>query len=124
MKYGFDIDGTITAHPREMAGIMKALVEAGHEVHVITGHIGDAKIEIEVREQQLARLLCPVLRGVHYQHLHSVEGTRENIMETVGKAKGCLCRDLDIEMMFENEMDYIRRIRAYSPRTACLEVRP
>ena len=37
MRFGFDIDGTLTALPAQLGAIMRGLRATGHEVHVITG---------------------------------------------------------------------------------------
>ncbi len=39
MKFGFDIHGVLDTHPEVYAAMTKALVAAGHEVHVITGAV-------------------------------------------------------------------------------------
>jgi len=39
MKFGFDVHGVLDTHTEVYGVITTALVEAGHEVHVITGEI-------------------------------------------------------------------------------------
>ena len=38
MKFGFDYHGVLDAHPALYGCLTTALVGAGHEVHIITGH--------------------------------------------------------------------------------------
>jgi len=37
MKFGFDFHGVLNTHGKEYAELTAALVEAGHEVHIVTG---------------------------------------------------------------------------------------
>ncbi len=61
MKFGFDIHGVVDTHPEVYAAITKALEEAGHEVHVITG--AQRTPELEFRLQDL---------GIRYTHWFSI----------------------------------------------------
>lgn len=61
MKVGIDLDGTITSLPELFALLTRALVAAGHEVHVITyREIGsETRVAAELEES-----------GIHYTGLH------------------------------------------------------
>jgi len=37
VKFGFDVHGVVDTHPEVYSALTKALVDAGHEVHIITG---------------------------------------------------------------------------------------
>src|SRR5690349_16205980 len=100
MTFVFDIDGTIARHPKVFRELMTALKAGGHDVHILTGHIGpdteeerakaeDARLEqlIEFRigsqrqyDQlrvaigtdgvEVARLKAAVLRHWGCRHVH------------------------------------------------------
>lgn len=60
LKIGLDIHGVISKNPEFFRIITKLLVDAGHEVHIITG--GSLKAtELELK-----------IYGVHYTHFFSV----------------------------------------------------
>lgn len=62
-KFGFDIHGVLDKHPNLLL-IMKALLDAGHDVHVLTGP--SFHLAVEHLEALGAEL------GVHYNHLFSI----------------------------------------------------
>jgi len=121
MTFGFDIDGTITAHPVEMGAIMKALVDAGHQVIVITGALSRMPIPVEERQRQLAELCSHILQLTHY---HDIIVCEAETLEGVARLKGKVCGERKVNMIFEDEEDFVRWIRALSVQTACVLVRP
>jgi hypothetical protein len=69
MKIGLDLHGIINTHPVFFAELSKLFVEAGHEIHVLTGsHLVDSKIPEELEKY-----------GIKYTHLFSIaDYHREN----------------------------------------------
>jgi hypothetical protein len=61
LNYGFDVHGVVDSIPQAFAAITSALINDGHEVHVITG----AKDTPELRDE-LER------KGIKYTHLFSI----------------------------------------------------
>lgn len=64
MKLGMDFHGVLNKHPITIE-ICKAMVSAGHEVHIITGGMWETVSKQEFEELGL-------VRGVHYTHYFSV----------------------------------------------------
>lgn len=54
MKFGFDVHGVLDTHTEVYAAITTALVEAGHEVHVITGEVYNETLGSKLRESGVA----------------------------------------------------------------------
>lgn len=109
MKFGFDIDGTITAAPAAFAAIMLALRQAGHECWVITGVVGSAGDENARRAQLAAVGVSPAC----------FDGLR--IFATndgpVAAQKAAFCRNEGIDFVFENEPSYAEAIIKACPVT-------
>lgn len=98
--FGFDIDGTISAAPDVYRMIMRALVDAGHQVHVITG-TGDGEATPDKYERRTAQLAEWRLRkGWEWTHLHIV------CRPDCGQKKAVYCAEQGIQMMFEDSPDY------------------
>ena len=64
MKFGLDVHGVIDKHPQVFAAVAKALVEANHEVHIITGPTKSYAL------WDLAK--AGFVEGVHYTHFCSI----------------------------------------------------
>lgn len=60
MKFSYDIHGVLDDDPETFAVLTKTLVDAGHELHVVTG------ITASVAEEQLKKL------NITYTHLFSI----------------------------------------------------
>ena len=63
LKFGIDIHGVLDTDPT-IRELCKKLMDAGHEVHILTGPTEDLALE---HLEQLA-----VKEGVHYSHLFSI----------------------------------------------------
>jgi hypothetical protein len=108
--FGFDIDGTISAAPEVFAAIMEALLERGHEVHVITGQTREVtNADVERRVAQLAAL--GIFWGQHFDKLH-LAGAPDWIAD-----KAAYCRDHKVDFMFEDSVLYAKAISAWCPVT-------
>lgn len=78
MKIGLDIHGVMDEVPELFAVLSKTLVEAGHEVHVITGPPDGPRIR-----EELARL------GISFTHFFSIVDYHQSIgSEIITDAKG------------------------------------
>lgn len=89
VKVALDIDGSITEHPAFMAALSQA---PGTEIHILTGR-GPEDHEATVRE--LATL------GIRYSKIHYADTWAD---------KGALCESLRIEILVEDQDEYIRHI--------------
>ena len=61
MKFGFDVHGVVDTHPEVYSAMTKALAEAGHEVHIITGAQRTPEREFHLQEV-----------GIRYTHWFSI----------------------------------------------------
>lgn len=61
IKLGIDIHGVINEMPEFFASLTKALVDAGHEVHILTGPQHDEKLEAELKSY-----------GISWTHIFSI----------------------------------------------------
>lgn len=148
MKIGFDLDGTLDRPAiRDMA---LALIEAGHEVHIITGVFLEAGEwqSAEQKRQKLTRLgisfeepmgdsiwvrtptpeffLQPGMAKYAKLHvLNAVDGKefdREYRLVDLGLRKGALCEKLGITLFLDDSETYCKFIPAMSGGTTVLRV--
>ncbi len=86
MKFAFDIDETITEAPEEFAAIINALMDAGHEVHIITfrTELHKEQTEKELRDYGILK----------YTQLH-ITGDKDKI-----------CMEHDIDMAIDDDCLY------------------
>ncbi len=113
MKIAIDIDNTVTANPRFFALFIQNQLDAGNEVHLLTGHVGSNEGDIESPEgrvEQLRRL------GIT-AYTRLVQITRSTQHPDIGRGKGEYCRRNMIDMVLEDDIDYIGEIRRASPNT-------
>lgn len=66
LKIGLDIHGVCDARPEVFSVLSKLLVEAGHEVHILTGPKITQKIHDELKSY-----------GIHYTHIFSIADHNE-----------------------------------------------
>lgn len=100
MIFGFDIDGTITAAPKQFAALTHALHAAGHEVAILTGTM-DTEVSVTHnirRTRQLEEL------GIHYDYLEIVHAPHHV------QAKADFCKRYGVVMMFEDSPEYAKAI--------------
>lgn len=71
-KLGLDFHGVIDTYPEYIALMSKLFVDAGHEVHIITGLKRDSGIEANLQKF-----------GIHYTHYFSIVEHLENTGVTV-----------------------------------------
>ena len=106
MKFGFDVDGTLTALPAQLGAIMRALRAAGHEVHVITGQT--APITDASFAKRRAQLSALGLDGA-YDELH-IAGPPDWVAD-----KHAYCAEWHIDLMVEDSLVYAAAISAVTP---------
>jgi hypothetical protein len=89
MKIGLDLDFTITTVPEFFAVISKALMDVGHEVHVIT--FRDASSREETRREL-------VEMGINFSGLHLPSDT----VSSAPDWKAEVAKDIGLDIMFED----------------------
>ena len=89
IKIGLDIDGTITEHPEFFAALSQS---EKFEVHVITGRGAE---DIKDTTAELTAL------GIRWDKIHHADNWED---------KGRVCKELGIEVMFDDQDEYISRI--------------
>jgi len=110
MKFGFDLHGVVDERPEMFAAMAKALIDAGHEVHMITGKRNDEDL---VRE--LAELEFP------YTHIFSITSYHEEIGTEMtydenkhpfmdaykwDRTKGDYARRVNLDILFDDSDSY------------------
>lgn len=132
MRIGFDLDGTLDRPAlRDLALV---LLEAGHEVHIITGVFPEAENwqDAPAKRAKLSRLKIPFTEGF----LDTREGATLHILTAVpstfdrdyrladlGLRKGELCERLGIEMFFDDSDKYVEMIPKMAGAVTVLHVR-
>jgi hypothetical protein len=98
LRIGLDIHGVVDARPDLFAPLTKTLVEAGHEVHILTGARKTPKIEKELEEM-----------GIVYTHFFSIldyqgelgthiEKDENGYMWDKSKADYCIEKGIDLHI--------------------------
>lgn len=136
MKVGFDLDGTLDkAHLAELA---RFLLDAGVEVHVITGifdEAGDWQSE-DAKWRKLGRIgLVQYVKTsppaiikdprlhVHFLHAVSEQHSRDYRLADLGLRKGALCEELGITIFFDDSEKYMEMMPKMTGDTTLLHVR-
>lgn len=118
MKIAVDIDNTITANPGFFARFIRNQLDAGNEVHLLTGRVSSSEGDIESPESRVEQLRR--LGITAYTRL--VQITRAVQHPDIGRGKGEYCRRNMIDMVIEDDIDYIREIGRASPGTQCFVI--
>lgn len=105
MKYGFDIDGTLTIPA--IAKLANDLYKAGYEIYIITGGLKtNEDPELEIRKKHRKNQLKNLIEG--YTKLIICVGYTT---QEVAKMKGEVCLQENIGIIFEDTPLYINWIR-------------
>jgi hypothetical protein len=106
MVTAFDIDGTITRHPAFFAFLTQALVQAGHQVLIVTFREDRAAAEADLDRWGIAyhRLITSSLEAC-FKH-------------GVDRWKAVACREQGVEVFFEDDPDVLAHVDA---GTLCLQ---
>lgn len=133
MKVAFDLDGTLDKLP--VLELAKALLAAGHEVHVITGMFSDGQEwqGVDAKRRKLSRLGLPYVlyRGpitaegssqavfLHVIEAIPVSSTKnlEYVLRDIGLRKGALLEELGITLLFDDSATYCDMVHRMSGAT-------
>lgn len=98
MKVALDIDDTITRHPAFFAFLSRALLDAGHEVVIIT-----------FRENRETTAADVAGWGIAYSQL--ITSTLDACFEHgVDEWKGAVCRQQGIDLFFEDNAQVLQHV--------------
>lgn len=104
MKVAFDIDDTITLQPEFFALTSKALIDADHEVLIVTFRTD----RLEARS---------FLQSMQIEYTHLITLTRdEQFRADLDSWKGEICRRYRVDILFEDRPEVIEHVR---PPTIC-----
>lgn len=119
MKVGFDLDGTLDRPA--LCALAKALIAAGHEVHVISGcftEAGDWQ-NFDAKRAKLVRLGLMTqgqvgmnFRFVVLDAVSHEKFDREYRLVDLGLRKGAYCEANGIELMFDDSDTYVKMMPA------------
>ena len=108
MKIGFDLDGTLDRPA--VAALCKALIAAGHEVHIISGCFDEAGQwqDVIAKQKKLYRLgiyplVCHVIHAVDHKQFD-----RDYRLVDLGLRKGAYISEQGIEIMFDDSELYCK----------------
>jgi len=114
LKIGLDIHGVISRKPEMFAVFSRTLLDAGHEVHVITGSA------LDHARKELADY------GIEYSHLFSITdhhilmGTEKTHLEEGrpcfspriwDKTKAEYCKEVGIHLHLDDSLEYAKYFR-------------
>lgn len=98
LRIGLDIDDTITRCPAFFALLCKALLDAGHEVHVISYRESRQQTEEELREY-----------GIRFTSL-TLTDRDDFAREGFFQWKAKVCKELGIDILFEDMPEVINQL--------------
>jgi hypothetical protein len=131
MRFAFDLDGTLDR--KVMRDLAKILLDAGHEVHIITGIFAEAGDwqDVDAKRLKLQRLGIPftedgkLLFGHALLHILvavDVSFSREYRLNDLGLRKGALCEQLGISIFIDDSSTYCEMVPKMSGDTLVLKV--
>jgi hypothetical protein len=115
MKIGIDLHGVAFEYPEFFTTLGKLFIEAGHEVHIITGAVLNDKLKEKLRKHA-------IVEGVNYSHFFSIVqhhldlGNEVNFDENGNpwmdedvwnRTKAEYCQNNNIEMHFDDEKKHL-----------------
>ena len=110
MKIGIDVHGTADSFPAFFRELTKLFVVAGHEVHIVTGS-RQSEIEPEVKNLGISYTHFFSMTDYHEsQGTEMVYGSKKNPWmdeKLWRKTKGDYAKRVGLDMMFENQPEYI-----------------
>jgi len=113
MIYCFDMDGTLTASPKVLGGIMKSLKKDGHTVYILTGSLG----ETEDKNLEEYRLNQAKLLGLERDWFDDIVSCVYPSFEGVAELKGKFCKNYKVDFLIDDMALYIQAVKANSPNT-------
>lgn len=119
MTFCFDMDGTLTRHPKVLGEIMKSLKSSGHTVYILTGSLGETPPDklIAYRLNQAKGLGLKSL-----EHFDDIVSCVDPSFDGVAKLKGVFCRENKVDWVVDDMPLYIQHIKHESPDTVTLGV--
>lgn len=131
MKVAFDLDGTLDRPV--LRDLCLALLEGGHEVHIITGTFTEAIgwQDAAAKREKLARLGIP-FDAMHFgpgiATLHVLDAvpqtySREYRLIDLGLRKGELCERHGVQLVLDDSETYCEMIPKMAGGTQVLHVR-
>lgn len=114
MRIAIDIDDTITANPEFFRLFIENQLWAGNEIHLLTGRKSSI-IEENMESPQNRIDQLRKLGITRYTRL--VQIARKVQHPDIGIGKGEYCRDNAIDMVMEDDIQYIQEIERISPKT-------
>lgn len=134
MVIGFDLDGTLD-HPA-LADMCRAMLLAGHEVHIISGRFPEAGSwqDVEEKRQKLdAMNIFHFMDGEEAQEdaamLHVLDAVEHKKFDIdyrrgdLGMRKGDLCRRLGVQVYIDDSASFCESFRAMNRGCALLQVK-
>lgn len=119
MNFCFDMDGTLTRHPKVLGEIMLSLKKAGHTVYILTGSLGETppdKLNAYRLDQAKNLGLMPEI------HFDDIISCVDPSFDGVAKLKGVFCRENSVDWVVDDMPLYIQHIKHESPGTVTLGV--
>lgn len=127
IKVGFDLDGTLDRPP--VLALARALIDAGHEVHVITGKFPDGEEwqGTKAKHRKMKRLgLYSLIAQKRFHVVDALPVTPlknlDYVLRDLGLRKGALCEQLGIVLFFDDSATYCEMIGRMSG-TMTLQIR-
>ena len=113
MKIAIDIDGTITAWPKQFADILSKYEDA----IILTGSLDIRSSMFDLLSQRREQLK-PLLGDIKHKIMICVGKD----LGQVAQLKGLYCRNNNIDVLFDDDQSYCSAVRAISPNTLVLKV--
>jgi len=110
MKFGFDLHGVVDERPKLFSALAQALIDAGHEVHLITGKRDDKSLRDE-----LIQLEFPFTHVFSITSYHEEIGTAMTYDEARNphmdgyvwdRTKGDYARRVELDILFDDSDTY------------------
>lgn len=119
MRFAVDIDNTVTEWADKFRPMMRLFKEGGHDVYMLTGGMDQVTASEPYRIRQLRDL--GVMKGIHYDDIHICIS---DSYKGVAALKAKFCKEMKIDVVFDDMEIYTDAIRKESPDTMALRVMP
>ena len=111
MKIAIDIDGVITNNPKFFSNFIRNQTRGGNEIFILTSRL----INDETKTDKNRVLQLSKMQITEYAKLVSI--VRDKQYPDCGIGKGEFCRDNDIDLIIEDDKNYLTEIKRISPKT-------
>ena len=109
-KFGFDVHGVITAHPKEFAILTRILMEAGHQIHIITGQQNDEVLKAKLVKYNISYThifsITTYLLENNYTVTWDSKGEPHFAIDAWNYSKAVYCEENNIDMHFDDSDTY------------------